>query len=87
MVKSARSVYELFAATDRLKVVYPDVDHDFPDEVRLLAAPLHTDLLGFIFPKGSDLVAPVNAALTAMKEDGTLDALTSRWFGESESAG
>jgi dienelactone hydrolase len=37
VVKSARSVYELLEATDRLKVVYPDVDHDFPDEVRLLA--------------------------------------------------
>ena len=30
---------------------------------------------GFIFPKGSDLVAPVNAAIAALKADGTFDAL------------
>lgn len=36
--------------------------------------------LGFIFPKGSDLVAPVNAALKAMREDGTLQQLQDKWF-------
>lgn len=36
--------------------------------------------LGFIFPKGSDLVAPVNAALAAMREDGTLTKLQEKWF-------
>lgn len=37
--------------------------------------------LGFVFPKGSDLVAPVNAALAAMRADGTLEALAKKWFG------
>ncbi|MES2815548.1 MAG: transporter substrate-binding domain-containing protein, partial [Pseudomonadota bacterium] len=37
---------------------------------------------GFIFPKGSDLVAPVNAAIAAMKADGTLDGLNQKWFVE-----
>ena len=34
VVDSARSVYELFQAADRLQVVYPEAAHDFPDEVR-----------------------------------------------------
>jgi polar amino acid transport system substrate-binding protein len=37
----------------------------------------------FIFPKGSDLVAPVNAAIAAMKADGTMDGLAAVWFLES----
>ena len=35
--------------------------------------------LAFAFPPGSDLVAPVNAALDAMKADGTLDQLNKKW--------
>jgi polar amino acid transport system substrate-binding protein len=35
--------------------------------------------LGFVFPPGSDLRAPVDAALNAMKEDGTLDAINKKW--------
>jgi polar amino acid transport system substrate-binding protein len=40
--------------------------------------------LGFIFPKGSDLVAPVNAALAAMREDGTLQQLQTKWFPQGQ---
>lgn len=36
--------------------------------------------LGFIFPKGSDLVGPINAALRSMREDGTLQRLQDKWF-------
>jgi polar amino acid transport system substrate-binding protein len=35
---------------------------------------------GFIFPKGSDLVAPINAGIEALKVDGTLEALNKKWF-------
>ncbi|MGY9050383.1 MAG: transporter substrate-binding domain-containing protein, partial [Rhodobacterales bacterium] len=35
---------------------------------------------GFIFPKGSDLVAPINAAIAGMKADGTIEALNKKWF-------
>lgn len=35
---------------------------------------------GFIFPKGSPLVAPVNAAIEALRADGTLEALDKKWF-------
>lgn len=34
---------------------------------------------GFIFPKGSDLIA-VNAGIAALKADGTFDAITQKWF-------
>jgi polar amino acid transport system substrate-binding protein len=52
----------------------------YPDAFKLVGEPLGAEDFGFIFPKGSDLVAPVNAAIAAMKADGTLDALNQKWF-------
>ncbi len=48
--------------------------------LKIIGAPLASEDFGFIFPKGSDLVAPVNAAIAAMQADGTLDALNQKWF-------
>jgi polar amino acid transport system substrate-binding protein len=48
----------------------------------VVGEPLTSEELGFIFPKGSDLVEPINAALASMREDGTLDALYEKWFVE-----
>ncbi|WP_427025247.1 transporter substrate-binding domain-containing protein [Aureimonas ureilytica] len=48
--------------------------------LKIVGEPLGKDEFGFIFPKGSDLVAPFNAAIAALKGDGTLDALTQKWF-------
>ena len=48
--------------------------------VKIVGEPLASSDFGFIFPKGSDLVAPVNAALAAMRADGTIDALNQKWF-------
>ncbi len=48
--------------------------------LKLIGAPLGTEDFGFIFKKGSDLVSPVNAAIAALKADGTLDALNRKWF-------
>lgn len=48
--------------------------------LKLIGGPLGTEDFGFIFPKGSDLVKPVNAAIAALKADGTLDALNKKWF-------
>ncbi len=53
------------------------------DQVRLLDEVLVGQQLGFIFPKGSELVVPFNAAIAAMREDGTLDQLAETWFGPS----
>jgi polar amino acid transport system substrate-binding protein len=49
-------------------------------KLKVVGGPLGTEDFGFIFPKGSDLVAPVNAAIAALKADGTLDALNKKWF-------
>jgi polar amino acid transport system substrate-binding protein len=48
--------------------------------LKLTGEPLGTEDFGFIFPKGSDLVAPINAAIASMKADGTVDALNKKWF-------
>ncbi|MBB3391299.1 polar amino acid transport system substrate-binding protein [Rhizobium sp. BK275] len=48
--------------------------------LKVVGEPLGTEDFGFIFPKGSDLVAPVNAAIAALKSDGTFDALNKTWF-------
>lgn len=50
--------------------------------LKIIGEPLASEDFGFIFPKGSDLVAPVNAAIASMKADGTLDALNQKWFVE-----
>jgi len=53
------------------------------DEVHLVGESLSSDQLGFIFPKGSDLVEPFNYALDQMKQDGSLEAISQEYFGES----
>ena len=51
-----------------------------PDKLKIIGDPLATEDYGFIFKQGSDLVAAFNAALKSMKDDGTLDKLTTKWF-------
>ena len=48
--------------------------------LKIIGEPLGTEDFGFIFPLGSELVEPMNAAIASMAEDGTLDALNTRWF-------
>lgn len=49
-------------------------------KLKVVGDKLGTEDFGFIFPKGSDLVAPINAAIAEMKADGTLAALDKKWF-------
>jgi len=49
-------------------------------KLKLVGDPLQSEEFGFIFPKGSDLVAPINAGIAALKADGTFDAITKKWF-------
>lgn len=51
------------------------------EALTLLPGALVSQELGLIFPQGSALVAPFNAALAAMRADGTLDQLAEKWFG------
>ncbi len=48
--------------------------------LKIVGDTLGTEDFGFIFPKGSELVGPMNAAIASMKEDGTMDALNKKWF-------
>lgn len=47
---------------------------------KIVGEKLGTEDFGFIFPKGSEFVEPINAAIADMKADGTLDALNKKWF-------
>ncbi|MEM1361003.1 MAG: transporter substrate-binding domain-containing protein [Pseudomonadota bacterium] len=55
--------------------------------LKIVGSPLGTEDFGFIFPKGSELVAPFNAAIAAMKADGTIDALNKKWFLDTKLGG
>lgn len=48
--------------------------------LKIIGNKLGTEDFGFIFPKGSDLVGPMNAAIQSMRDDGTIDALNKKWF-------
>ncbi|WP_415283976.1 substrate-binding periplasmic protein [Candidatus Nitrososphaera sp. FF02] len=51
------------------------------EAVKVAGEPLtEAEELGFIFPKGSDLVGPFDAALDSMRADGTLASLHKKWF-------
>ncbi len=50
------------------------------EQLKVVGRSLSSDQLGFIFPKGSDLVEPVNLALAELQANGTLDDLAVRYF-------
>jgi polar amino acid transport system substrate-binding protein len=52
----------------------------YPEDFKIVGEPMGAEDFGFIFPKGSDLVQPVNAAIAALRADGTLEALNKKWF-------
>ena len=51
-----------------------------PDKLKLVGDPLTSEELGFVFPKGSDLVEPINLVLAEMEADGTLETIYAKWF-------
>lgn len=53
------------------------------DQLKLVGESMSSDELGFIFPKGSDLVEPFNAALAELEANGTLDALAVKYFSDA----
>jgi phosphonate transport system substrate-binding protein len=50
------------------------------DALKLVGPSLSDDELGFIFPKGSDLVEAFNAVIEEFNADGTTAQLTEKWF-------
>jgi len=51
------------------------------DALKLVGPSMSADHLGFIYPKGSDLVDPVNQALQAMTDSGFMAEVNLRFFG------
>lgn len=51
-----------------------------PGAFKTIGEPLGTEEFGFILTPGSDLTAPINAAIDSMKADGTFEALNQKWF-------
>ncbi len=51
-----------------------------PGLLKFVGDPFVTEPLGFMFQQGSDLIEPIDAALWAMRHDGTLWALYQKWF-------
>lgn len=50
------------------------------DSLKITGEPVQSEELGFIFGKGSPLVAPINWGIEDMTADGTLDTLFEKWF-------
>ncbi len=50
------------------------------EQLKLVGDPIKSDELGFIFPKNSDLVTPVNAALKTLRDNGKLAELEKKYF-------
>lgn len=57
-----------------------------PDALKIVGDAIKSEEFGFIFPKGSDLIEPINAAIESMRADGTLDVLDTKWFFEYDPA-
>ena len=52
-----------------------------PGDLQIAGDPVQTgELLAFVFPPLSDLVAPVNWAMQELFRDGTMDAICEEWF-------
>lgn len=51
-------------------------------QVKAVGEQMQAHQYGIGFPKGSELVAPVNKALANMRADGRYDAIFTKWFGE-----
>lgn len=57
-----------------------------PDALKIVGDAIKSEEFGFIFPQGSDLIEPINAAIESLRADGTLDALDTKWFFEYDPA-
>jgi polar amino acid transport system substrate-binding protein len=51
-----------------------------PGQLKIAGERFTSEELGFVFQPGSDLIEPTNAAIAALKADGTWDELFTKWF-------
>ena len=54
-----------------------------PDALEFVGPSISSDLLGFAFPNGSDLVEPFNTAIAELKSNGFLEDVNTQFFGLS----
>ncbi len=59
---------------------------DKATDLKTVGEVLQGEQYGIAFPKGSDLVEPVNEALRTLRENGTYDRIHAKWFGEAPAA-
>jgi polar amino acid transport system substrate-binding protein len=52
---------------------------EHPGELKAIGQLTSDEKLAFVFPPGSDLIEPVNAAIESMKSDGKLDEINKKW--------
>jgi len=52
------------------------------DELELIGPSISSDALGLVFETGSELVEPFNVALQAMIDDGFMDQVNSKYWGD-----
>ena len=57
------------------------IDFQQATSLEFIGNSLSSDQFGVVFPKGSDLVMPVNQALQDMRAQGVLETLIARYFG------
>jgi len=51
-----------------------------PEKLKIVGEAIKSEEFGFIYPKGSDLIAPIDAALETMLQDGFIEHLNTKWF-------
>lgn len=51
-----------------------------PEKLKIVGDAIKSEEFGFIYPKGSDLIAPIDAALETMLQDGFIEHLNTKWF-------
>ncbi len=56
--------------------------HQGDGKVNVVGPVFHVENYGFVFRNGSDLRKKVDATLLAMREDGSYDTLSDKWFGK-----
>ncbi len=57
-----------------------------PGAFKVIGGPLGAEDFGFILTQGSDLLDPINAAIAAIKADGTMEKFQQKWFYEYNAA-
>jgi polar amino acid transport system substrate-binding protein len=62
-------------------VLQHHASHEGGGKVEVVGPIFKKENYGIVFPSGSPLRKPVNAALLKMREDGSYDALVQKWFG------